>query len=126
MQTWARAARTAHVPRVGGQGSSRTAAAVAARRSASPRPGRGRGQGRGSGRGAGDRSGSSRAESTPPVTGDVPVGAVSEILRRLDELHEQVRNRDGVVQQLQLQLDDVMAGAARVPVGVGAMMRRTL
>eukprot|EP00752_Nemacystus_decipiens_P016039 g14340.t1 len=37
-------------------------------------------------------------------------GRVPEILRRLDELQEHVRNRDGVVQQLQL--DDVMADAS--------------
>eukprot|EP00752_Nemacystus_decipiens_P006652 g5980.t1 len=115
MQTRAWAARTAHVPRVADQGSPRTAAAVAAWRSASTRPGRGRGRRRGSRRGGGGRSCSPRAESTPPVAGDVPVGAVSEILRRLDELHDKVRNRDGVVQQLQLQLDDVMARAAGPP-----------
>ena len=63
----------------------------------------------------GSRSRSPRAESAPPpVTGDVPASDVSEILRPLHELQEQVRNCDGVVQQLRLKLD-VMTGAASPP-----------
>eukprot|EP00903_Cladosiphon_okamuranus_P012067 g11328.t1 len=76
-----------------------------------------RGRGRGQDRGRGG-SHSPRAESAPPVTGDVSGDMVSELLRRLSEMQqearhrdEEARQRDGVVQQLQLRLDDVMAGA---------------
>eukprot|EP00903_Cladosiphon_okamuranus_P014403 g13371.t1 len=87
------------------------------RRSGSPRPRPGRGRGRGQDRGRGGRH-SPRSESAPHVTGDVSGDMVSELLRRLSEMqqearqrNEEARQRDGVVQQLQLRLDDVMAGA---------------
>eukprot|EP00752_Nemacystus_decipiens_P018518 g16603.t1 len=102
--------RTAHSQRSTARTSRTCGGSGPDRRSGSPRPSRGLG------RGAGRGGRSPRAALTPHTSADI-----AALIARVDAMQEEIDNRDGAVQQLQMQLDDAIAqGAGPGASGPGA------